>query len=378
MPRPKKRSDGTGSVFQRGDGRWVAQVRVWDEHAGTSKQVRRYASSRDAARDLLAQLRAAGDAPTRRPETLTVVDYLQSWSDTTLPVSGRAPATVRQYRDLIRSPLKPTLGKVRLSRFTPAEAERWLGRLDKHRKRNGEPLSASTKRNTFAVLSAALATAVRDGLIREHPLRDVTRPRHQQVQVPVLSATQVETLLAAAKGQRIEPLLTFVAMTGVRLGEALSLRWVDVDLDAATARIVRGSLDRKSTKTGAKRAVPLVPDVVDQLRAQKVWQAEHRLLMGKGWADRQGLVFTTAIGTPVDPHNARRDLRVLLVAAGLPTDRPWHTLRHSLATRLLNRGTPMPVVSAILGHASIRTTVDCYGHAEPAISAAALAAAMAQ
>jgi len=68
----------------------------------------------------------------------------------------------------------------------------------------------------------------------------------------------------------------------------------------------------------------------------------------------------------------RRTLRLLLEHAGLPQDRQWHTMRHSLATRLLNRGVPMPVVSQIIGHASIRTTVDIYGHAEPAISARAL------
>ena len=176
------------------------------------------------------------------------------------------------------------------------------------------------------------------------------------------------------------PLIVFVANTGVRIGEALALRWQDVNLDGATVTITRGSLpDDASTKTPAGvRPVPLVPDVVNALRAQQRRQREARLKMGSGWKDTEDLVFTTGEGTPVDAHNARRTLRAALKAAGLPQDRPWHTMRHSLATRLLNRGVPMPVVTQIIGHASIRTTVDIYGHAEPAINAEALSAVLSQ
>jgi integrase len=376
MSTSKRRSDGAGSVYQRADGRWVAQVRIHDEHTGQSRKVRRYASNRDAARELLKDLKVAQPQPAARGD-MTVVEYLSHWAATSLPVSGRSPATVDNYRNMVRSPLTPTLGAVRLSRFTAAEAERWLARLDAFTKKDGRPLSASTKRTSYATLAAAMDVAVRDDLLPANPVRKVRRPSPTRQAVPVLSAEEVETLLDVSQGARVGGLVTFVAFTGVRLGEALSLRWTDVDLERGTALLQRGSLERQSTKTGTIRSVPLVPEVVTALRAERAWQAEHRLILGKGWADT-GLVFTTALGTPVDPHNARRDLRALLKKAGLPTDRAWHTLRHSLATRLLNRGTPMPVVSAILGHSSIRTTVDVYGHHEPAVSADALAKALAQ
>lgn len=389
----KQRRDGAGSFFHTSTG-WVAQVRVFDEHTGKSKQIRRRAKNRDHARELLKELLDSPAQPSATNEGLTVAQYLDQWATTTLPVSGVKASTMDIYRSLITSPLRPTLGKVRLDKFTPAEAERWLARLDAHRGRPrtpratksnpepkpipGKPLAQSTKRQAFAVLSLAMKTAVRDGLIPENPLQDVARPRKVRTEVPVMTAAEVERMLAAAEGTYYESLIVFVANTGVRIGEALALRWDDVDLTRATATIRRGSLDADTKTAAGLRTVPLLPDVVAVLKERRKVQAADRLKVGAGWQDTRGLVFTTGVGTPVDVHNARRTLRLVLKSAGLPTDRPWHTMRHSLASRLLNRGVPMPVVSQIIGHASIRTTVDIYGHAEPALSAEALAEAMAR
>lgn len=385
----KERRDGTGSYFKTANG-WIAQIRVYDEFTGKSKQIRRRAKNRDHARDLLKGLRdGVVGSPTASPGT-TVAEWLDQWAEVSLPVSGVKESTRETYLNLIKTPLKPTLGGVHLDAFTPVEAERWLHRLDAFRgrprtprptKKNPHPqpipgrfLSQSTKRQAFAVLSLAMKVAVRDGMIQENPLAQVSRPRKARSEVAIMTADEVEQLLTAAENTHYESLIKFVAFTGVRIGEALSLRWADVNLESATATIRRGSLSDDSTKTAAGvRTIPLVPEVVDALESRKTMQAAERLKMGAGWADEEGLIFTSGSGTPVDDHNARRNLRAVLEAAGLPTDRPWHTMRHSLATRLLNRGVPMPVVSSILGHASIRTTVDIYGHAEPAISAQAMA-----
>lgn len=390
MTTTKQRRDGSGSVYQRADGQWVAQVRVWDEFTGTSKKVRRYAPSRDEARRLLTKMRDGDTAPTRgTSDGLTIAAYLENWKDTTLPRRGIAESTQDTYRRLIVSPIAPTIGQTRLAAFTPAEAERWLARLDQHRTKPrrdkatkklvpGPYISQATKRQAYTVLSLALDTAVRDGLIAENPLAKVPRPRKAATEVPVWTAEEVDATVTAAAGTDIEALVIFVANTGCRVGEALALRWSEVDLDRATATLLRSGTDSDRTKTAAgRRAVPLLPDVVDALRRERAVQAANRLRLGAGWADHD-LVFPSRVGTPLDPHNARRMLRQVLKEAGVPASRPWHTMRHSLATRLLNRGVAMPVVAAILGHASIRTTVDLYGHTEPAINAAALAEAMAR
>lgn len=392
----KARNDGAGSYFHTTQG-WVAQVRYYDPFTGKSRQVRRRARNRDHAREVLKELRedVQAKAPAAKVTRQTrVADYCDMWVRDVLPTHGVKPSTADIYTTLVRTPLRPTLGEVSLADFDTATARRWLARLDLERSRGRTPratranpdprpepgrlLSASTKRQAFAVLKLALDQAVRDRLIAANPLAEISRPSKVHAEVPVLTADQVDILLVASTGRWIHPLLVFVADTGVRLGEALALRWSDVDLDAGTAVILRSTPGATSPKTSAgRRAVPLVPDVLDALKEQRSRQRQDRLKMGPGWTDLD-LVFASGTGTALDPHNARRALRRVLSDAGLPTERPWHTLRHSLATRLLNRGVPMPVVSALIGHASIRTTVDIYGHSDPALTAAAMAQVLAR
>lgn len=321
--------------------------------------------------------------PARSDSRLTVAEWLDRWAENSLPVSGLKPTTQDLYRHLIANPLKPSLGRVTLAKFSPSEAEAWLQRLAKTPKvnRNGEggrvAVSAGTQRNAFTCLKRALDAAVRDGLIESNPLLQVARPVAPRAQVPVTPAEAVDTvILPAVADLRIGPMVTFVALTGCRLGEAAGLRWADVDLEAATATIRRSSPTATSTKTERARTVPLLPEVVETLRATRKRQREERLLMGEGWQDSDGLVFTTGSGTPLDLHNARRDLARILRRNDLPADRPFHSLRHGLASRLLARDVPLPVVSAILGHSSIRVTADVYGHVQPVMHADALAKAM--
>ena len=389
----KKRSDGAGSVFRRAsDGRWVAQIRTYNEATGESRITRRYTTSRDAARAALAELQA-GTAPaprTHKRDAITVADWLDVWAERSLPVAGLKPTTVNLYRALIRHPLKPTLGAVRLDAFTPTEAEAWLQRMATARSRvqsaaerdaGKKPpiISKGTQRNAYNCLKRALDAAVRDGLLEANPLTKVARPVARRAEVPVTSADAVDSLiLPGVADLRVGPLVTLVALTGCRVGEAAGLRWADVDLDAEVPTVTfrRSGVGSDSTKTGTVRTVPLLPEVVESLRNVRKQQRAERLAMGPGWQDTTGLVFTSGAGTPMNMRNARRDLARVLDRNGLPTARPFHSLRHGLASRLLARNLPLPVVSAILGHSSVRLTADLYGHVQGAAHADAFAAAM--
>lgn len=368
-----KRRNGSGSVYQRADGKWVAQVAYYDEAEGRVVKRRRYASSRAAARDRLRELREESPAPAPIDPQMLVADYLDRWAADVLPTlntHGRrlAASTVDAYRGDVRFILRPSLGQVRLCRFDQTEATRWLTRLDQLTTRGGKPLSQATKRRAFAALSRAMDSAVTTHLIENNPLRGTSRPPSgQRVGVRTMTATEVDAAIVAVKGRRVEPLTMVVAYTGMRVSEALGLTWADVH-DGQL--LVRGSKSR-----AALRSVPLLPEPAAALRTWKAHQRRERVALGAGWT-ADDLVFTTGTGTPYSDHQARRDLLAALRAAKLPTSRPFHSFRHSLATRLLNRGVPMPVVSQILGHSSIRVTVDTYGHVEPAITAEAMALAL--
>ena len=155
--------------------------------------------------------------------------------------------------------------------------------------------------------------------------------------------------------------------TGLRRGEALGLKWSDVDLDAGRLVVTRqltrvgGALVTSDTKTArSRRAVDLSAPMVESLKAHKARQAAERLALGEAWAD-SGFVFTSSIGTPVDPRNCYREFRGICEAAGLGRWHP-HELRHSAASLMLAQGVKIQVVSELLGHSSIRMTADVYGH----------------
>lgn len=374
MARPKM----PGSVYQRSDGKWVAQLRL------DGRKVRRYASSEKAAQTLLREMREAPPKITSaNVRGVTVAGYLTQWLEISLPHQGLAASTQDMYRSVGTSAVMPALGSARLATFTPSEAESWLRRLDSVRTRPrtpratktnpnpkpiaGKPLSASTKRIAYNVLVKALDTAVRDGLIEDNPLRHVKRPTPGRPNVPVVEPDQAERALTAAEGKRIATLLWLVTWTGMRVGEALALKWEDVDLKRATVTIRSGAVGSDRTKTGNVRSVTLIPEVVERLKAWKTAQNADRLKMGTAWANQAGYVFVTGTGLPMDAHNCRRDLQAILKAEGLPSARPWHSLRHGLAKRLLEQGLPLQVVSAMLGHSSIRVTADTYGHVNPAV-----------
>ena len=158
-----------------------------------------------------------------------------------------------------------------------------------------------------------------------------------------------------------------MAHTGLRIGEALALRWQDVDLDKATLTVT-GTLyrvgrhlersDRPKTR-GSIRSIPLTRAVVEELRGHRRRQDTERAALGPAWAE-YGLVFTTEIGTPIDHSNALRWFKGR--AAEVDVTATFHTLRHSAATTLMAAGVPLPVISRVLGHSSVRVTGDIYAH----------------
>ena len=166
--------------------------------------------------------------------------------------------------------------------------------------------------------------------------------------------------------------------TGMRRGEALGLRWSDVDLEAGQLA-VRQSLLRAGShptfaepKSSRSRRTIALPDVaVEALRAQRVRQLQDRLLAGSRWQEH-GLVFTSSIGTPVEPSQLTKRLQRLLAAAGLPRLR-FHDLRHGTASLLVAPGNHPRTIMEVLGHASITMTMNTYAHVAPALQREAAA-----
>jgi integrase len=163
-------------------------------------------------------------------------------------------------------------------------------------------------------------------------------------------------------------------MLGMRQGEVLGLAWNEVHLDQPTAYVCQALQYRpgdglhlvRPKTAGSRRTVPLPDQVVEALKLQKERQDRARDDAGDFW-EEWGLVFTTAIGTPVSPRNDYRDFRRIIERAGLRRVR-LHDLRHTAASLMLAQDVSPRVIMEVLGHSQISITMNTYSHISEAQS----------
>jgi integrase len=233
-------------------------------------------------------------------------------------------------------------------------------------------LSDNSVRIIHATLRAALENAVREERLSRNVARLVRRSRPKAASVAPLDVGEARRLLDAARHDRLYALWAVAIGVGLRRGEALGLRWQDVDLEAGTVRVVQSlqrvdaALRMAAPKTSRSRRTVFLPEVCRAaLRDHLSRQDEERRAAGIAWQE-SGLVFTTTIGTPIDPRNVKRWLDALSDRAGMRRIR-IHDLRHTCASVLLAQGVHPRVVMETLGHSQMAVTMDIYSHVMPAV-----------
>jgi integrase len=360
-----------GSIFQRGDGRWVAIVSLEN-----GKRKSYYAKTRqEAQRKLLAALTEIEQGLPLTAERQTVARYLTDWL-----VKQRArlrPRSYVRYEDDVRLHMLPTLGHVKLSRLTAQQLERLYA------EKRADGLSAGTLRHIHAVLHKALSDAVRLEVIPRNVamLARAPRPEHQEMRY--FTAEQAHTFLRGVAGDPLEAFYVLALNTGMRRGEILALHWSDVDVEAEepylevkyallTEKGNRYSFAPPKTERG-RRQVPLNQTAVRALRAHRERQYKQRRSVGPVWRE-QDLVFTTAIGGPLrGNHILQRHFEPLCRRLGLPRIR-LHDLRHTAATLMLEQRQPTEYVSRLLGHSTPSVTSDIYMHVTKVMTRSAVSA----
>lgn len=398
----RRRSPGEGSVFHRkSDARWQANLTLPD---GARKAF--YGATKREAREKLDAAKAdlLRGLPVRADERMTVGRYLPEWLD----AHGMEirPGTSIYYGKLIRLHLLPRLGGVRLAQLAPTTIQRLYADLIADKAAGGAGLSPSSVAVIHQILHAALRRAAEHGLLARNVADLVRPPRRVPPDIRPLSREQARALLEEARGERLEAIFVLALATGMRIGELLSLRWGDVDLERrhlsvrrtlswlpAALPTPRGvstpTFGEPKTKRSRRRILlglvgddgkPIEP-AVDALRAHRARQAAERLRAGAAWGAQwhEGeLVFCSEVGEPLRGEHVRRIYRRLLRACGLPAVR-FHDLRHTCATLLLLANINPKVVSELLGHSSVAMTLDVYSHVLPDMqedAAAVLAAAL--
>jgi integrase len=287
-------------------------------------------------------------------------DYLQAWIESKRP--GLAVKTVVAY-DLNRRRLARFMSSdVRLDTLRPSHIQQSYTDL------STSGLSAYSVRQVHQLLHAALQDAVFLGLIPFNLADAVSQPRTPYKEMNTLTAEQVGQLFRWSREDWLHPLWVVLATTGLRLGEALGLRWDDVNLERGTLT-VRRALQRQTGKglvivdpksATSRRTLELTSIAVTALsRYRELW-LDRRATLGADWRGTDA-VFVSDIGTPLDPTNVTHRFARTVKAAGLRKVRV-HDLRHTAATLALQEGVNPKVVQEMLGHSSITLTLGTYSH----------------
>jgi len=310
-------------------------------------------------------------------ERMTVRDWLDHWVSNVLAnrvANGTlAESTHSSYEETVRLHLKPALGRHRLPKLTADHIDAFIAA-----QRSGY------KPNSLRIMRTILRKALNDAQKAGHVTRNVallSEPVNVSRRPQAwLGVDEARRLLAELEGDRLEALYIVLISLGLRRGEALGLRWEDVDIERGTV-VIRRSLKRLRNRQAADgtylegrrtrlecgspktqdswRTQNLPGPAATALKRHRSRQAAEKLA-APSWAD-DGLVFATPLGTPIDPTNLGKRFAVICEAAGLG-HRNLHQLRHSAATLMLAQGVPLHEVSDVLGHSSVSITKDIYGH----------------
>jgi integrase len=359
-----KRGNGEGSISRRKDGLYMARYTVQTVDGPKRRTI--YGKKGEGREDLTTRLtKAMADQDggiTYDAGKMTVGEYPERWLSDSVCDTVRQ-RTFERYESIVRLPLIPGLGTVKLKALTPAYV-RGL-----YRSKLDSGLAPRSVLHVHRSLSKALKQAKDDGLIPRNAAEPVKPPRPRREEIRPLTPEQARALFAAVSGTRNEALYVVAVTAGLRRGELQGLKWEDLDLEAGMLQVRRTLSEPKgghifeAPKSGKGRNIRLTRRAVEALRAHRKRQLEERMERAGLWQE-QGLVFPSEVGTPRLGGNLHRSFKAALRHAGLPEIR-FHDMRHTCATLLLRQGVNPKFVQELLGHADIALTLNVYSHVLP-------------
>lgn len=388
------RSSVTGKriTCRKEHGSWGYNRKIKDAGTGKWKQITRSGfENKSEAQAALVTLNSEINAGTYTDDHgITVARWLDTWLERKVE-RGIAYSTEKVYRQHIGDYLKPALGAIRLSDLRPGHVDTLLHNLQTAAGKAEKPLTASTITRVHACLRSALTTAVRMRLVSFNAAKDVDLPKQDRKRVHPWQPAELGAFLDHASSHRLGALFQTIAATGLRRGEALGLRWDDVDLKRGVL-VVKQQLVEKGglryqcdtcdgehrgiaftdTKTdaGSWRVVDLDGLTVGTLLEHQMRQAGEQQEWAEAYTDH-GLVFARENGTPMQPSAVTDVFHTLTDEVSIddadgkpvPLRRVrLHDLRHGAASLMLAAGVDMNVISKRLGHSRSSFTADTYAH----------------
>lgn len=369
--RNRTRANGEGWKRRRKDGRWNVGLHVWTSE-GLKRRETTKRTSADADRWLTRQKYERDGGMILSGENPYLKDYLERWLEESVRGSVSVK-TWKHYRSITENHIIPKLGGVRLKALSSEQVQ--------HLYASKRDYAVATRRHIHVTLNKALNQAASWGHIASNPAARVKPPKssYQGGKIRPYTTDELARIRGAVRDNRLAALYTFAPATGLREQELCALSWRHLDLpergkgsvrvEDAVVEVEHGfEIGPVKTKK-SRRAVEFSPAVVCEMRRHRQKLLEERLRSGK-WEDAE-LVFPTAHGTLLTRYRLQRYFAKVREKAGVQ-DHQFRDFRHTFATLLFARGVHPGVVQALMGHESIKITMDTYSAYIPAMGSSAI------
>jgi len=368
---PRKRSNGEGNIRKRADGRYEIRISAGvDPKTGKYKKISKYFKTKTEAIQAIHKI----SEDVKRKEAGERGDYLLiNWLD--YYIENYLKNTIKQstyvgYRTYVNKHFLPAFNNLKLKNLSPKMLQEF------YNVKYESGLSPKTLRNINMFLHKALQQACRESIIFQNVSECVELPKRKKPDIKILTVEQQKRLILASYKYRYGVFIRLELVTGLRLGELLGLRWADVDLingsltvNQTLNRLTKYEPSGENTteivfgtpkSENSIRTIPLLNAAVNDLKNWKKVQDKDKELAAGAYNDL-GLVVTNELGKFIEPKTFKKYYEKILKDAGIE-DMTFHSLRHTFASRSLERKMDSKTLSAILGHYSVAFTLDTYTH----------------
>jgi integrase len=364
----RHRAPGSGSVCQNPSGSWRAYVTIPSDNGGKSRRhSQSFPTKRQAEKWLRDQIREIENGLRAENISITLDNVAQQClSEKRLTVKQ---STLRDYHDWMDRYISPHLGNRPIRSIKPIDISRFYTELI------DSNCSESTVSHIHSVLRLILQYAVKHELLSANPALRASHPSRKKTKQDLfLTPDQSRQLINELDCSWYQTIVCVALATGMRSGEIRGLTWDKIDFEYQTIRVSAQMPTRKlagqpreleSLKTRSSyRTLRVGPKLIEMLKQHRARINQHAAFKGSAWKE-SGLIFTSRVGTPMDPSELEKTLKAAFRSLGLDGKLTFHHLRHTAASFMLAYGIPVHEVSRYLGHASTEITLNVYGHVIP-------------
>jgi len=289
------------------------------------------------------------------PSKITVGEWMDEWYETYRKRYVRKTTSSLSLTAIKQ--IEPILGKIKLKDLRRDTVQKFINNM------NDNDFSATYIKTVVGVLRLALEQALKNGMIPQNVASKLKTPEYQRKEKVILTPEEQKSFIKAAQSNKYGDLILLLLATGIRIGEAKALTWNDIDFEVGTLKINKGLIDIKlegeiireigSTKTkSSNREIPLLPSVLKMLQIKKEHDPPNDM----------NLLFGGFKNGYMSSSRPRRIIKQILEEAKIDKRLTPHSLRHTFATRGLEKGIELKVMQELLGHSSIKMTADIYAH----------------